>query len=78
LFEFIPNAETLQDFLRGHYHDIDPSLKNHIALKLIEAINYLHANGISHRDIKTDNVMIGENGLVKLIDFGFATTVVKG
>lgn len=47
-------------------------------MKITGAISYLHANGISHRDVKTDNVMIGDDGVVKLIDFGFATTVTKG
>jgi serine/threonine protein kinase len=47
-------------------------------VKVVEAIRHIHSKGISHRDIKTENVMIGENGIVKLIDFGFATTSIKG
>jgi serine/threonine protein kinase len=47
-------------------------------VRLTQAVSYLHNCGVSHRDIKTDNVMVGEDGAVKLIDFGYATTVVKG
>ena len=32
----------------------------------------LHANGICHGDIKPENIYIGSQGEVKLIDFGFA------
>ena len=32
-------------------------------------VNYLHSKKIAHRDIKAENIMIDENGYVKLIDF---------
>ena len=40
------------------------------ALSIIDAI---HNRGIIHNDIKKENILIDENGLVYLIDFGFAT-----
>lgn len=33
----------------------------------------MHDMGVAHRDLKTENVIMGKNGVVKLIDFGFAT-----
>lgn len=38
----------------------------------LSALCYIHAKGIVHRDIKLSNFLIGEDGHVKLCDFGFA------
>ncbi len=46
-----------------------------IFLKIIEAIEVLHSNGIVHRDMKPSNIMIGANGDIKLLDFGLSKEV---
>lgn len=44
----------------------------HIFIQILEAVAYLHNEGIAHRDLKFTNILIDEERRVKLIDFGFA------
>lgn len=62
----------LQSYLNTYNNMIKPSTAKEILVSLAKALAYLHKKGVCHRDIKLENVLINEHGVVKLIDFGFA------
>ena len=39
--------------------------------QIFDAMNYLHKQGMAHRDIKLENILIKKNYEIKIIDFGF-------
>ena len=44
--------------------------------QLCKAIEFCHCQNIIHRDIKPENLLISNNNLLKLCDFGFARSLV--
>ena len=47
------------------------------SMQIVLGVGYLHEKGIAHRDLKLENIMIGQDGYIKLIDFGLAKTLKK-
>lgn len=41
-------------------------------MQILAGVTYLHSMGLAHRDLKLDNVVISEHGIMKIIDFGSA------
>ncbi|KAH0547652.1 hypothetical protein FGG08_000141 [Glutinoglossum americanum] len=42
-------------------------------LQILNGVTYLHGMGLAHRDLKLDNVVVNEHGIMKIIDFGSAS-----
>lgn len=42
-------------------------------MQIVNGVTFLHSMGLAHRDLKLDNVVINEHGILKIIDFGSAS-----
>ena len=69
------DAPTLGEIVNEH-GPLEPEEVARIGLALLDALDAAHEVGMVHRDVKPDNVMVTDNGQVKLTDFGIAS--VKG
>jgi eukaryotic-like serine/threonine-protein kinase len=67
--EFI-EGETLRERMARNRLSLTESL--HIAIQTADALTAAHKAGITHRDIKPDNIMLRTDALVKVLDFGLA------
>ena len=75
-----PNSYIVMELVKGHTlrqvlqsdAEISQDEAVQIVTEILEALEYSHAEGIIHRDIKPGNIMITESGKVKVMDFGIA------
>ncbi len=57
---------------------LDPETAIQIAVRILSALQHMHKNGIIHRDIKPQNILIHSEGHVKVSDFGIARMADSG
>ncbi len=72
--EFI-KGKTLRDKLKSEALNLSETIE--IAIQITSALHTAHSSQIIHRDIKPENIMIREDNLVKVLDFGLAKLTVQ-
>ena len=48
------------------------SQARHYFKQILSAVAYCHENGVCHRDLKLENILVDDSGDIKIIDFGFS------
>ncbi|MET8152851.1 Stk1 family PASTA domain-containing Ser/Thr kinase [Actinoplanes sp. NPDC049668] len=76
VMEFV-NGRTLKEVLAAEQR-IQPRRALEMTADICAALEFSHRHGIIHRDIKPGNVMITQNGQVKVMDFGIARALASG
>ena len=70
IMEFAP-GKTLREILRERKKLSDGEVLR-MALALAHALRYLHSQGVYHKDVKPDNIVVNGTHSIKLLDLGFA------
>jgi len=73
VMEYLP-ARSLADVLR-RFGAMEPALAAAVGDAVAAGLGAAHQAGITHRDVKPGNVLVTEDGRVKLTDFGIARNV---
>ena len=65
------DGQTLKEMIReeGRIH---PDVAIRMTIRILAAVDHAHRNGIVHRDIKPQNILVDRDGVVKVADFGIA------
>ncbi|MGN1019119.1 MAG: Stk1 family PASTA domain-containing Ser/Thr kinase [Aristaeellaceae bacterium] len=64
-------GKTLKEVIREKGR-INPTVAAQITIRILSALQHAHQNGIIHRDIKPQNILVHEDGHIKVADFGIA------
>ena len=70
VMEFV-RGKTLKDVIQDR-GALTPEVAGQIAIRILSALQHAHKNGIIHRDIKPQNILVHSDGHIKVADFGIA------
>jgi len=64
-------GQTLSELLKSVHPLPEPDAVK-IATHICTALSYMHQNGVIHRDLKPQNIMLCNDGTIRIMDFGIA------
>ena len=69
-------GEDLLRFVRGR--GLDARARIELFLQVLDAVDFAHRRLVVHRDLKPGNVLVGSDGVAKLLDFGISKILAPG
>lgn len=76
VMELMPGG-CLTDIVQETTVKMSENVIAQVMKQTLEGLEYIHSKHIIHRDIKSDNLLIGGRGEVKIADFGYAAQLIK-
>jgi serine/threonine protein kinase len=76
ILEYCPRGDLFDELIQHGFLSSDDALA--YFQQLVLALHFSHAQGITHRDLKLENLLIDAAGHLKLADFGMASLMTRG
>jgi eukaryotic-like serine/threonine-protein kinase len=71
--EYVPGMDLRRHVSR--HGPLDPYQAASVAVQVARALGYAHRRGLIHRDVKPSNILVGDDGRVRLLDLGLAGSI---
>ncbi|MFO1319700.1 MAG: protein kinase [Burkholderiales bacterium] len=73
VFEYVP-GDTLSSVIKTG-GAMEPHKACNLAIQMLKGVEFAHQKGVVHRDLKPGNVMVTEDGIPRIMDFGIAALI---
>ncbi|MEJ2214951.1 MAG: HDOD domain-containing protein [Gammaproteobacteria bacterium] len=75
VFEYV-EGELLSDYIKSNQPDLSEIIE--LMMGIAAGVAKAHQNGVVHRDLKPQNIILNEEGIPKIMDFGIAMMIEEG
>lgn len=73
IMEYI-QGQNIEAYLEDSYAMAEDNVPDDLFVQLVDGFDYIEKQGVIHRDIRADNILVTRDGIVKIIDFGLGKT----
>lgn len=78
VFEYVDGSDLFTYMEERDFKPLNEREVKQYFRQLVDSLLYCHKNGVAHRDVKLDNIIMDVNGRTKLLDFGLASMDEEG